>query len=128
MTHEERIVDFHLDEPEGTHEVEVHFHTEETGDLRFIMHNLNKPVMMRETRETGEVLWKVHNLDGKVCALGVTGDRVGINYGGQAGSGLGRSQLDPPRLQMWLSVGAGRNAAGYLVNAEIYYDLRAELE
>jgi hypothetical protein len=125
VTHDERIADFHLHEPEGTQDVEVQFYTENTNDLRFIMYSVTQPVMMREIRDSGEVLWEVKYMDGHAAGLYATGDHVGVYYGGRPGYGWGRSQFDPPRLQIWLSVGAGANADGFLTQADIYYDLTA---
>lgn len=114
-----------LDEPLGMREVEVRFETENTRDMRYIMPNLNQPVMMRETRDSGEeLLWQVRYLDGKYAGLYSTGpDR---NFYGGRGTGIpaGISRFDPPRLQMWVSVIIG-NAGAALVWADIHYDLEA---
>lgn len=126
VTHDARIDEYFLDEPAGTQDVEVHFYTDDTSDLRFIMPNVNLPVMMREIRESGEVLWEVKYMDGKAAGLYATGGHVGIYYGGRSVAfAAGRSQFDPPRLQIWLSVRAGRNGDSE-VWADIHYDLRAD--
>ncbi len=126
VTHDDRVGEYFLDEPPGTQEVEVRFYTENTNDLRYVMPTLTEPVMMREIRSSGEVLWKVKYMDGKYATLYATGAHVGVTYSGRRGEIAGRSQFDPPRLQIWLSVRVGRNEGFGVVTADIHYDLTAD--
>lgn len=114
-----------LDEMAGTRDVEVRFETDNTNDLRYILPSTTQPVMMRETRGSGDVLWQMKYLDGKYAAMWTTGRSVDILYAGRAGELAGRSQFDPHRMQIWLSVRVGQTARGVHVWADIRYDLSA---
>ena len=117
--------EFSLDEPVGEQEVTVRFETDNEGDLRYIMPTITEPVMMRETRDSGELLWEVKYLDGVAASLWTTNRRPNALYGGRPSFPTGRSQFDPPRMQIWLSVRIGDNGDGGYVWADIHYDLTA---
>ena len=117
--------DVWLDEPVGEQEVTVRFETGNETDLRYIMPTLSEPVMMRETRDSGELLWEVKYLDGVAASIWTTSRRPNILYGGRPSFPAGRSQFDPPRMQLWLSVRIASNGRGGHVWADIHYDLTA---
>lgn len=118
-------VDVWLDEPVGEQEVTVRFETDGSGDFRYILPITTEPVMMRETRDSGELLWKVDCMDGVGAQIRTTNRRPNIVYGGRPSFPTGRSQFDPPRMQVWLSVRIASNGRGGYVWADIHYDLTA---
>jgi len=120
------VEEFYLDEPPGEQEVVVRFETDNPSELRFILANTHYPVTMRETRGSHEVRWQVRYLDGFAAGLFTTGRSVNIFYGGRRGTSAGRSRLNPPQLEIWLSILVGRTTRNGEVWADIHYDLRAE--
>lgn len=114
------------DETPGEEDVVIRFETENTSDLRFILPNLNEPVIMRETRGGREFVWKTRHLNGKNAEMMPLPDNDCYYTGRRADSGV--SRINPPRLEIWVSILMGMEEGGYYreIWADIYYNLETD--